>query len=79
MTSQVIDTSAPVKYVLPEEDPPIVEKLIAFHHAGMTNLMAPEYVFVESANVIWKHIQRRNLQPEDAIPSLRTYDTWGFV
>lgn len=69
MTSQVIDTSALVKYVLPEEDSPIVEKLIAFHHAGMTNLMAPEYVLVESANVLWKHLQRRSLQPEDAVSS----------
>ena len=72
MTAQVIDTSALVKYVLPEPDSSIVEKLVAFHHAGMVNLMAPEYVLVESANVLWKHLQRRNIQPEDAAGSLPT-------
>ena len=78
MTSQVMDTSALVKYVLPEEDSPVVEKLIAFHHAGMAHLVAPEYVLVESANVIWKHIQGRNLQPEDAVPSLRALRDLGI-
>ena len=78
MTSQVIDTSALVKYVLPEEDSPLVEKLVALHHAGMARLMAPEYVLVESANVLWKHIQRRNVRPEDAAPSLRTLRGLGI-
>ncbi len=78
MTSQVIDTSALVKYVLPEEDSPIVEKLIAFHHAGMTNLIAPAYVLVESANVLWKHVQRHNVRPEDAVPSLRAIRDLGI-
>ncbi len=78
MTSQVIDTSALVKYVLPEEDSPVVERLVVLHHAGMTNLMAPEYVLVESANVLWKHLQRRSLQPEDAVSSLRTLQDLGI-
>ena len=71
MTSQVIDTSALVKYVLPEEDSPVAEKLVAFHRAGIANLMAPAYILVESANVLWKHIQRHNVQREDAVQSLR--------
>ena len=44
MTSQVIDTSALVKYVLPEEDSSVAEKLVASHHAGMVNLTTPEYI-----------------------------------
>lgn len=78
MTSQVIDTSALVQYVLPEEASPVVEKLIAFHRAGIANLTAPAYILVESANVLWKHIQRRNVQPEDAVPSLRTLRHLGI-
>ena len=72
MRSQVIDTSALVKYVLPEQDSSTVEKIVALHHAGTVNLMAPEYVLVESANVLWKHLQRHNIEPEDAVEALRT-------
>ena len=78
MTSQVIDTSALIKYVLPEEDSPAVEKLVVFHRAGIANLMAPAYVLVESANVLWKHIQRHNVRPEDAVPSLRALRDLGI-
>ena len=78
MTSQVIDTSALVKYVLPEEDSPVVEKLVAYHRAGIANLMAPAYILVESANVLWKQIQRQNVQPEDAVPSLRALRNLGI-
>ena len=78
MTSQVIDTSALVKYVLPEEDSPVAEKLVAYHRAGIANLMAPAYILVESANVLWKHIQRGNARPEDAVPSLRALRSLGI-
>lgn len=78
MTSQVIDTSALVKYVLPEEDSPVVEKLVAYHRAGIANLMAPAYILVESSNVLWKQIQRHNVQPEDAVPSLRALRDLGI-
>ena len=71
MTSQVIDTSGLVKYVLPEQDSSVVENLIALHHAGTVNLIAPEYVLVESANVLWKHLQRGNILPEDVAASLQ--------
>ncbi|MDE2788302.1 MAG: type II toxin-antitoxin system VapC family toxin [Chloroflexota bacterium] len=78
MTSQVIDTSALVKYVLPEEDSPIVENLVAFHRAGLANLMAPAYVLVESANVLWKHVQRSSVRPDDAVPALRALRDLGI-
>lgn len=78
MTSHVIDTSALVKYVLPEVDSPVVEKLVTFHRACLASLMAPEYVLVESANVLWKHIQRHNLRPQDAVPSLRALRELGI-
>lgn len=72
MTPKVIDTSALVKYVLPEQDSPVAEKLVALHRVGTINLIAPEYILVESANVLWKHLERRNILLEEAVESLRT-------
>ena len=78
MTTPVIDTSALVKYVLPEEDSSVAEKLVASHHAGMVNLIAPEYILVESANVLWKHLQRHNVRPEEAVTSFRALRDLGM-
>ncbi len=77
MTSHVIDTSALIKYVLPEQESGIVEHLVALHHAGVVDLAAPEYLLVECANVLWKHLQRNNVQIEDAVPSLRVLKELG--
>ena len=78
MTAQVIDTSALVKYVLPEQDSSVVEEIVASHHAGTINLMAPEYVLVESTNVLWKQLQRGNIQAEDAAASLQALRGLGI-
>lgn len=78
MTSQVIDTSALVKYVLPEDGSAVVEKLVASHHSGVVNLIAPEYVLVESANVLWKHLQRHNVRREEAEASFRALRDLGI-
>ena len=78
MTTQAIDTSALVKYVLPEEDSSAAEKLVASHYAGMVNLIAPEYILVESANVLWKHLQRHNVGPEEAVTSFRALRDLGM-
>ncbi len=77
MTPRVIDTSALVKYVLPEQDSSVAEKLVALHRVGTINLVAPEYVLVESANVLWKHLERHNILPEEATESLRTLRDLG--
>ncbi len=70
MTTQAIDTSALVKYVLPEQDSSVAERLVALHRAGVVDLIAPQYILVESANVLWKQLQRRSLLAEEAAASL---------
>ena len=40
MTTQAIDTSALVKYVLPEQDSSVAERLVALHRAGVVDLIA---------------------------------------
>lgn len=69
MTTHVVDTSALVKYVLPEQDSSVAERLIALHRTGVVDLIAPQYILVESANVLWKQLQRRNLLSEEAAAS----------
>ena len=77
MTPKVIDTGALVKYVLPEQHSPVTEKLVALHRVGTINLIAPEYILVESANVLWKRLERHNILLEDAVESLRAIRDLG--
>ena len=79
MTSQVIDTSALVKYVLPEDDSTIVEKLVAFHHAGMTNLMAPEIYSLNQRMYCGSTSNVATCSPKTQSHHSARYETWGSV
>ena len=37
-----------------------------------------QYILVESANVLWKHLQRHNVRPEEAVTSFRTLRDLGI-
>ena len=62
MNTGVIDTSALVKFVLPEEHSDKVRRLIVLHQSSAVKLLASDYILVESANVLWKHARRNNLR-----------------
>lgn len=66
MNAGVIDTSALVKFVIPEEHSGEASRLIELHQASRIRLIAPDYIMVESANVLWKHVRRNGLTVEDA-------------
>ena len=67
-----------VKFVLPEQDSSVSEKLIALHRVGTINLIAPEYILVESANVLWKHLERQDIRPDEALESFSTLRDVGI-
>lgn len=72
MTYQVIDTSALVKYVLPEDHSDVAERLVSLHRIFTIQLIAPDYILIECANVLWKHVRRNNIRIEDAVSGLRS-------
>ena len=78
MNAGVIDTSALVKYVLPEEHSEYVRNLIILLQSSRLKLMAPDYALVESANVLWKHVQRNNLLYQDAASGLKLIQQAGI-
>ena len=66
MNAGVIDTSALIKIVLPEEYSEKVRHLIVRHQSAAMKLMAPDYIVVECANVLWKHARRNELSVHEA-------------
>ncbi len=69
MRSYVIDSSALVKLVIPENYSGILRGIITLHYESDVRLIAPEFVLVECANVLWKHTRRNDLLigPPDAL------------
>ena len=60
MTTYVIDTSALVKLVIPEDYSETVSDIAELHHTSQIQLIAPDIVLLECANVLWKHARRDN-------------------
>ncbi len=70
MTTGVIDTSALIKFVLPEDHSDTARNLIEQHISSVLELSAPEYILVEAANVLWKRVSRNDLLPGEAAQAL---------
>ncbi len=67
MTSYVIDTSALVRFVIPEEYDDYIERIVLLHRESEIQLIAPDFLLVECANVLWKYARRMNVSVEDII------------
>ncbi len=70
MTTYVIDTSALVKHVLPAEYDDNLERIVLLHQASDIQLIAPSFLLVECANVLWKNALRTGDPIEDVIAAL---------
>ena len=65
-----VDASALVKAAIPEEYSDVMRRIVGMHEAGAIRLIAPDFIFTECANVLWKHIRRGDLSVAEAEFSL---------
>ena len=70
MIPYVIDTSALVKFVITEEHSDLVRQIISVHEASEIQLISPNFLLVECANVLWKNALRTGDPIEDVIAAL---------
>jgi predicted nucleic acid-binding protein len=61
MSVFVLDASVVVKWFVPEVHSEAARRLLNVAH----DYFAPDLLFVETANTIWKKIRRRELKPEE--------------
>ena len=71
MTTYVIDTNVLVKQVIPEADSGVAIGILELHTRGVINLIAPDYILTECANVIWKNARRHGMSDAELSRSLR--------
>lgn len=70
MTAYVIDTSVMVKFVIAEEYSDLVRQIVSLHEASEIQLIGPDFLHVECANVLWKDALRTGAHIEDVIIAL---------
>jgi predicted nucleic acid-binding protein len=66
MTAFILDASVGVKLVIPEDDSPLAEALLATDPA----LWVPDLFFIECANVLWKRMRGGTYPLQVAIANL---------
>ena len=78
MILYVIDTSVLVKTVIPEDYSLAAINIVSLHQASGIRLIAPDYVLLECANVLWKHSLRNNLPTANMVSALRVLHGHGI-
>ena len=62
----VIGASVLVKAFIPESGSEEAGSLLARAEAAEVDLIAPELIYPETANILWKKVRRNELTPEEA-------------
>jgi predicted nucleic acid-binding protein len=78
MNVYTIDTSALVKYVLTEEYSDAVDDMVSLHRSAAIQLIAPDYVLVECASVLWQRVQRGDLDIGGLMPAFSMLQAVGI-
>jgi len=68
-TPLVVDASVVIKWFIPEEDSTAAARLLS----GRYRLIAPDLIWAEFANVIWKYERKRLLKKDEATEILRQF------
>jgi predicted nucleic acid-binding protein len=63
MSRYVVDASVAVKWLVPEIHTQAAEHLLDQAHV----LLAPDLLYAEVGNALWKRVQRRKLRAEEAL------------
>ncbi len=64
-TRLVIDTSVAVKWFFDEPHTPEALRVLAACRAGSHRPLAPDLIYPEFGNAVWKRVTRRQLEAED--------------
>jgi predicted nucleic acid-binding protein len=66
LSDLVVDASVAVKWVLPEVHSDAALRLLNAQH----NLIAPDLLYPEVGNVLWKRVRRAEITPDEAVAAL---------
>lgn len=71
----VVDASVAAKWYFEEPGHEAADRLLAEQLAGARDLLAPDLIVPEFANVLWKKLTRRECDPADADGIMQAFET----
>ncbi|HEY3418661.1 MAG TPA: type II toxin-antitoxin system VapC family toxin [Armatimonadota bacterium] len=75
----VLDASVLIKYVVPEPETPVVRRLLrALLTDEDAGVYAPDLLYIECANILWKKVRRGEVDAITATESLEDLATIDF-
>jgi predicted nucleic acid-binding protein len=66
MTDLVIDSGVAIKWYVDEAYSPEARRLLAAYGSGALTLLAPDFIYVEINNIMWKKQTFQGFNPQDA-------------
>lgn len=69
----VVDASVAIKWVIPEVDSGLAEALV-----GQYQLVAPQLIYAECANILWKMMRRGELSKQEMLRASMVVDDFAI-
>lgn len=79
MKNLVIDSSIAVKWFVAEDDSPKALEILKDYRGESLSFLAPDLIYAEFGNIIWKKVIFRNLNPTDADVAISKFKKVSFV
>lgn len=79
MAKLVIDSGVVVKWFVTEPYTPEAQRILADYQAGAVELLAPDLLFAEFGNIIWKKHTLQGMSATDAQAVISAFQLLNFI
>ena len=76
MTKLVVDASVAIKWFLPEPLSEEARQILDEYQAGRLSVLAPDLIYAEVGNIVWKRQVFHGLVAEEPRRLLTSFATW---
>ena len=71
----VVDSSVAIKWVLPQPNSPQALDILEQHQTGKLRLLAPDLIYAEIGNIVWKLSHFGRLSQDDGLKALQLFQS----
>lgn len=71
----VVDSSVAIKWVLPQPNSPQALDILEQHQTGNLRLLAPDLIYAEIGNIVWKLSHFGRLSQDDGLKALQLFQS----
>ncbi len=79
MKNLVVDSGISVKWFIEEDDSDIAQLIYDEYESGNLLFLAPDLIYAEFGNIIWKKLIFKNLDPQEANFAIQKFKKISFT